>query len=194
MNIVRNAAILAVALAGVTDANAATVTYSGPCAQFCYFSKVAGTVTQVSYDYTFNLSQQFAYDMLNEERPTYRLTGVVNVSGASAVAYDLTQTAPTGTFAVSVAISQLLTGGLSYYEGVGEFEAGAFTQPTYTYVSGSRIGDQIDGGTFSDGLRIVIDYIPTPAIPEPSTWALMLAGFGIMGHALRRRPTLSYAQ
>ena len=26
-----------------------------------------------------------------------------------------------------------------------------------------------------------------PAVPEPSTWALMLAGFGMVGYALRRR-------
>lgn len=27
----------------------------------------------------------------------------------------------------------------------------------------------------------------TPAVPEPATWALMLAGFGLIGAALRRR-------
>ncbi|GGB15248.1 hypothetical protein GCM10011380_00850 [Sphingomonas metalli] len=27
----------------------------------------------------------------------------------------------------------------------------------------------------------------TPLVPEPSTWALMLAGFGLTGYALRRR-------
>lgn len=31
------------------------------------------------------------------------------------------------------------------------------------------------------------------AVPEPSTWALMLAGFGMVGYALRRRPRLAYA-
>ena len=29
---------------------------------------------------------------------------------------------------------------------------------------------------------------PVAAIPEPSTWAMMLAGFGFIGFALRRRP------
>jgi hypothetical protein len=32
------------------------------------------------------------------------------------------------------------------------------------------------------------------AVPEPTTWALMLAGFGMVGHALRRRPRVSYAR
>jgi hypothetical protein len=36
---------------------------------------------------------------------------------------------------------------------------------------------------------------PTSAVPEPATWAMMLAGFGIIGFGLRRRarPTVSVA-
>jgi hypothetical protein len=28
------------------------------------------------------------------------------------------------------------------------------------------------------------------AVPEPATWAMMIAGFGMTGAALRRRPTV----
>jgi len=31
------------------------------------------------------------------------------------------------------------------------------------------------------------DPLPPPGVPEPGTWALMLAGFGLAGSALRRR-------
>ena len=31
----------------------------------------------------------------------------------------------------------------------------------------------------------------TGAVPEPATWAMMIAGFGAMGFALRRRPKVS---
>lgn len=34
---------------------------------------------------------------------------------------------------------------------------------------------------------------PTGAIPEPSTWAMMLLGFGTLGAALRRRRVLAWA-
>ena len=37
---------------------------------------------------------------------------------------------------------------------------------------------------FLDGVSL------TAAVPEPASWALMLAGFGVVGLALRRRPTL----
>ena len=32
-----------------------------------------------------------------------------------------------------------------------------------------------------------------PAVPEPTTWAMIIAGFGIVGSALRRRRTLAFA-
>jgi hypothetical protein len=37
-----------------------------------------------------------------------------------------------------------------------------------------------------DGL-VVLGRNVTPAVPEPATWGLMLAGFGIVGGAMRRR-------
>jgi hypothetical protein len=35
------------------------------------------------------------------------------------------------------------------------------------------------------------DIEPTPAVPEPASWAMMIAGFGLVGGAMRRRPTTS---
>ena len=38
-----------------------------------------------------------------------------------------------------------------------------------------------NGGVFFDNLSV------TGGVPEPAVWAMMLAGFGLMGAALRRR-------
>jgi len=55
--------------------------------------------------------------------------------------------------------------------------------------SNSRGGNRnkdYDGFKF-DNLKVTtID--PVPGVPEPSTWAMMLAGFGLVGYGLRRRP------
>lgn len=34
----------------------------------------------------------------------------------------------------------------------------------------------------------------TSAVPEPGSWALMILGFGIVGYAMRRRPSVRFAQ
>jgi hypothetical protein len=45
-----------------------------------------------------------------------------------------------------------------------------------------------------DDLTFTVEPLATPAVPEPASWAMMIAGFGLVGGALRRRPVrLSYA-
>jgi hypothetical protein len=55
------------------------------------------------------------------------------------------------------------------------------------------------GAVTLDGAKIpfrinALGYIPTlagpdaPAVPEPESWAMFMAGFGFAGFALRRRP------
>jgi len=45
------------------------------------------------------------------------------------------------------------------------------------------------GSRVTDGVTISVDHVgnQTPAVPEPATWGLFLAGFGLCGQALRRR-------
>ncbi len=39
-----------------------------------------------------------------------------------------------------------------------------------------------------------VSWTNTPAVPEPGTWALMILGFGVVGYAMRRRPSVRFAQ
>lgn len=50
-------------------------------------------------------------------------------------------------------------------------------------------------GIAIDNIVFEVRAIPTPPpVPEPSTWAMMIAGFGLIGGSLRRRqPTVSMA-
>jgi hypothetical protein len=59
---------------------------------------------------------------------------------------------------------------------------GAFDQVTFT--------DQTEGW---HGIQVGIGGVfvppPPPGVPEPAAWALMIAGFGLAGSAMRRRTT-----
>ena len=48
-------------------------------------------------------------------------------------------------------------------------------------------------GNSDAGQLVIRTFTPTPGIPEPSTWAMMIAGFGFAGAALRRRPQVRAA-
>jgi hypothetical protein len=45
-------------------------------------------------------------------------------------------------------------------------------------------------GTFPSG-GYVVEYSPTGGVPEPGTWALMVAGFGLAGALMRRRARIA---
>lgn len=65
-----------------------------------------------------------------------------------------------------------------------------FLEPTRGY-SGflftTRIGgDVVFGGNLGQGYRV--DSISATPVPEASTWAMLIAGFGLVGLAIRRQP------
>jgi len=80
-------------------------------------------------------------------------------------------------------------------------ELDAFKQPTISFQAG--IGILFDSIPYADGspaiaandisanssarLSFIYDYTPTPGVPEPATWAMMLVGFGGLGAAMRGR-------
>ena len=66
--------------------------------------------------------------------------------------------------------------GLNLAYSLGNLAAGASLTFTYAYVVGNSIEDA--GGNTDPG-----------GVPEPATWAMMIAGFGMVGGALRRRST-----
>jgi hypothetical protein len=58
-------------------------------------------------------------------------------------------------------------------------------------VPGSYIVGFLDQGSATDGATansgaILVTNPPPPSVPEPATWAMMLAGFGATGFAMRR--------
>ncbi|SNS40706.1 PEP-CTERM protein-sorting domain-containing protein [Sphingomonas laterariae] len=95
-------------------------------------------------------------------------------------------------------------GGLGGFSASAGFNAGTGGQPgTFFEIPGSRTpGSFVDGGTAplinatNNGtpgqfLFTVRNGVVAPAVPEPATWAMMIAGFGLVGGAMRRRPRVN---
>jgi hypothetical protein len=73
----------------------------------------------------------------------------------------------------------------------------SFTAPRdATYVLQLGVANRLDSGLASGAVLDVFAARPMlqpAAVPEPASWALMIAGFGMVGFALRRRATLATA-
>jgi hypothetical protein len=50
-------------------------------------------------------------------------------------------------------------------------------------------GDTWTHRSIYDGLRFYVEGTPAGAVPETSTWAMMILGLGMVGYAMRRRTT-----
>lgn len=78
--------------------------------------------------------------------------------------------------------------GMDWSFGWGAFNMGEGGAPQGEYVSvGGGAAKAVGPGTYSLGYRIFGDLDPASAVPEPSTWAMMIVGFGGVGAVLRRR-------
>jgi hypothetical protein len=66
------------------------------------------------------------------------------------------------------------------------YSGAVFTSWTFAYTDAA--GNPFTGGGQANvGLIEIIDNINYRAVPEPATWAMMIAGFGLAGAAMRRR-------
>jgi hypothetical protein len=78
-------------------------------------------------------------------------------------------------------------GSYTYTDGCGKLDLSAsFGGPPFASFSGDITSVLIEDGDTTGGLKAFYG-VSLAAVPEPSTWALMLAGFGMVGYAMRRR-------
>jgi PEP-CTERM motif len=67
-----------------------------------------------------------------------------------------------------------------------DFAVNLLAGTSYTLTFQGLVTDT-DQTSFIDGVSF--DIAPLSAVPEPASWALMIAGFGLVGSAMRRRPS-----
>ncbi len=73
-------------------------------------------------------------------------------------------------------------------------QSASFGSNVYDLIAGDSFGWRIDnqGNYFNDSVGVNLRAVFT-AVPEPASWALMIAGFGAVGAAARRRRTVTFA-
>lgn len=100
--------------------------------------------------------------------------------------YSARPNVPAGSNGISVFLNNvLLTPPGNLDLGGGGATAWAEYTARFTATAGSTLTFAATGT--SDSLGGYVDNIGLSAVPEPSTWALMILGFGAVGGAMRRR-------
>lgn len=143
------------------------LTYNRPVADTSSLSTVG---TNVQYQVTtFTVSAAGAYSLLSE-------AGYDNYLGLYAGAFD-----PTLPLLNALAYNDDLNGNLA---------VSGFTTNLLAGVSYFAVASAFDNNRFGD-YKLTIsgpgDISLSSAVPEPATWAMLIAGFGLAGAALRRR-------
>lgn len=94
-----------------------------------------------------------------------------------------------------------VTGTSTFYAGANDVRATGFYGPGWLDANYSKFSTYLAAGTYSfsitgqgeggipAGLGVRLDS----GVPEPAAWAMMLAGFGLVGAGMRRRSTVSFA-
>jgi hypothetical protein len=81
--------------------------------------------------------------------------------------------------------------GIAFNQSFGSGSDLLFFSPTAWGGNGFTATGTLDitgGGRSANVIRFTVgDFAPNPAIPEPATWAMMIAGFGLVGASMRRR-------
>jgi PEP-CTERM putative exosortase interaction domain len=201
MNILAKASAVALGLAAVSPAQAVTFLYypgdSAPSAGFTVINQfddttgISGSNFQINTPPADSTGAPPAYATFGSSSYLSVLTGgsaTISFAGATAVEFDWGSIDDYNTLTV------LLNGGAEYVITPG----GNFTNDAN--------GDQIlpstnglfqifaDEGETIYGLRLEssknsfeIDNLAMAPVPEPATWAMMIAGLGLVGGMMRRR-------
>jgi len=160
-----------------------SVGHISPTAEACYGFYEGNVLSGNASDLLF---QQEGLDMLGYTGPALTSANWSNI-------FDLTkiQTPTNGNeYTFSQALSGITYIGIHYGNGAGVFPRGTRGGGTafYRFDAGTSIPNNLITTSLQGGSSAVL-YATGAAggIPEPTTWAMMILGFGVVGAAMRRK-------
>ena len=181
---------IAAAICAASSASAATITYTDANRGPVYlqrFNPLLGTLQSVTFNNRTSVTNVYNYTGdPSAPAPLVRITGTIGEPAFGQVTVDeLVQSSFSAPNQISVNIvktaTPTFTTNLGTYIGSGNYALGFFnlTAPGYTPAP--------FGGSFSN-VSVTYTYLAgAGAVPEPATWAMMLAGFGMVAGATRYR-------
>lgn len=176
-------------------ATAATIvqTVTGGPASAAKFNANAGKLNSVSVSASYDFTAYFSYPF---ELGTPLVSAVGTYGGSPLAAFDFTGSYRSfnenplllGINVVGTAIGTTTTD-LDGYIGDGSILLAAEIPSTATFSANGAFLTRSPlafPAMSRDTYTVTYDFTPT-ALPEPGSWAFMLAGFGMIGYFLRRR-------
>jgi hypothetical protein len=152
---------------------------------------VSGTVLNGNYVISFSSTTDAVgsgYPVTNVANTASFYTG--NLGGAIGASFSVTG----ANYVFNPANGNLLMDIIvSNQDNVSNGTGNSYNKADYTGIQTSRAVDAGAGGIYSGGGGLVTEFNTSPAVPEPASWALMIAGFGMLGTAMRRRRTAATA-
>ena len=159
----------------------------------------ASTITK-----TYNITLEFPNGSPDSSvNQTFTATFDPNSAGPMISGYATSSTLPSFNLPLGLEITKFGTFlGFTLYGTPFGTSVTGFTDDFYTQFltdldgnpNGSATSAYSSGGAFFDSTSGRVSIVEA-AVPEPATWALMIAGFGLVGGAMRRRriAKVSYA-
>jgi choice-of-anchor A domain-containing protein len=134
-------------------------------------------------------SGQLSYNL-----PSTSLPLIVNVAGTGPISWGLNPAGTNKNYNQSVIWNFFEATSISFTTMVnGSVLAPFATISNTTPIEGSvavrnfNQGGEIHLGTYAGAEPFLAPPPPPPAVPEPASWAMLIAGFGLVGATLRRR-------
>lgn len=173
---------------------------------FAQFDASLGTLTSIDLSFTASSLTEVSFRNNTPQARQWTISpsGTATLSGHG---FNLSDSDSSGPFTVSLAPrfspSNPRTGSASYalgYGASGSLVSGfepfigngtvnlAFSRLANFAVSGSGGGHTLGDSPFSGRATLSYNFaLPSAVVPEPATWAMLIAGFGLVGAAARQR-------
>lgn len=173
-----NAAVGATSLQNFNSLSSGVTISPGPFSFGAFSTSTNGVASIAPGAGGFNVNGSNYLDIDLDPTESFTFTFAAPITSFGANFFSLNNGSPLRT---SITVNGQTFGPTAEPTFLGFVSMSAFTTLTFSVAANAGTNDEFG----LDNVRFA-----TAGVPEPATWAMMVFGFGAMGGALRRRPTV----